>query len=299
MPGSPTEPAEQEPKTVGFIGLGVMGGNMARHVIRAGYRLRVFARARERARALLDEGAEWSDSPAALAAACDAVVTIVGEPPDVEDLYFRADGLLAGLRPRGVLVDMTTSSPGLAERIARAAAERGGGALDAPVSGGDRGAREASLSIMVGGEKADYDRARPLLGRMGRTIVHQGPAGSGQRCKLCNQIAIGGIMIGLCEALVYAEKAGLDPETVLQSISTGAAGSWAMTNLAPRILAGDLAPGFAVKHLVKDLRIAVESAAELGLNAPGLELAFRLYRRLAELHDGNEGTQALIRLFRG
>jgi len=283
--------------TIGWIGLGVMGRSMARHVLQAGFPLRVYARKREPAEEILSLGAEWAESPAAVAAASDMVVTIIGFPADVEDVYFREDGLLSGMTKGGLLVDMTTSRPDLAVRIADAARKRGGGALDAPVSGGDRGAREATLSIMVGGDSTDVDRALPLLRSMGRTIVHQGPAGSGQHCKMCNQIAIAGNMMGVCEALTYARSAGLNSQTVLESISGGAAGSWSLSNLAPRILKDDFAPGFAVKHFIKDLGIAVESAQSMRLTLPGLEKAFQLYQQLAAEFDENEGTQALIRLY--
>lgn len=282
---------------LGFIGLGVMGASMAGHLLAAGHRLRLHTRTRAKAEALLARGAEWCDSPRDVAAASEAVITIVGFPRDVEAVYLGNDGLLTGLQPGGLLMDMTTSSPALAVRIAAAASERGGHALDAPVSGGDKGAREATLSIMVGGEAAAVARARPILATLGRNIVHHGPAGSGQHCKLCNQIAIAANMIGVCEALAYARSAGLDPQQVLTSIASGAAGSWSLTNLAPRILAGDLAPGFYVKHFIKDMDLAAEAAKHSGLDAPGLDLALSLYRRLAEQGGAEQGTQALSRLY--
>lgn len=282
---------------MGFIGTGVMGRSMAGHLLEAGHSLRVHSRTRAKAEGLLAQGAAWADSPAAIADACDAVFTIVGFPRDVEEVYFGTNGLIPHLRPGGVLVDMTTSRPDLAVRIAAEAAQRGGAALDAPVSGGDKGAREATLSIMVGGDAAVLDRVLPLLRCMGKNIVHQGPSGSGQHCKLCNQLAIAANMVGVCEALAYAKHAGLGPETVLRSIAAGAAGSWSLSNLAPRMLSGDFAPGFYVKHFVKDMAIAVESADRMGLDTPGLDLALALYRRLAEEGGSERGTQALYTLY--
>lgn len=284
-------------KTVGFIGLGVMGQSMAGHLLAAGYRVILWARKPGQARNLLERGAVWADSPAALAQPCDAIITIVGFPSDVESLYFGTTGLLAHARPNTLLIDMTTSRPDLAARIAAAAKDRGLQALDAPVSGGDKGAREATLSIMVGGERAAFERARPLFQTLGQNIVHQGPPGSGQHCKLCNQIAIAANMIGVCEALAYARNAGLDPEKVLTSIGSGAAASWSLANLAPRMLAGNFDPGFFIKHFIKDMTIAVDSADRLGLDTPGLDLALQLYRRLADQGHENDGTQALFRLY--
>jgi 3-hydroxyisobutyrate dehydrogenase len=285
-------------ETVGFVGTGVMGRSMAGRLLDAGHRLRVFTRTPAKAQDLLDRGAAWAGSPAEVAEGCDVVFTIVGFPRDVEEVYLGAAGLVAVMRPGAVLVDMTTSRPDLAARIAAAVAARGGSALDAPVSGGDRGAREGTLSIMVGGDRAAFDRVLPLLRVMGRNVVHHGPAGSGQHCKLCNQIAIAGNMLGVCEAVAYARRAGLDPQAVLGSISAGAAGSWSLSNLAPRMLAGDFSPGFFVKHFIKDMEIAAESADTMGLDTPGLDLAARLYRTLAAEGHGDDGTQALYRLYR-
>ena len=282
---------------IGFIGLGVMGKSMAGHLVSAGHPLRVFTRTPASAAELLERGAIWAESPKSLAKTCDVVFTIVGFPQDVEQVYLGADGLLADMRPGSIFVDMTTSRPELAVRIASAAAERGGQALDAPVSGGDQGARNAALSIMVGGDHAAFERVLPLLQCMGKNIVYQGPAGSGQHTKMCNQMALAANMLGVCEAIAYARRAGLDPQTVLKSISAGAAGSWALTNLAPRILAGDFAPGFYVKHFIKDLAIAAESADDLSLETPGLDLALAVYRSLAERGHQDDGTQALYRLY--
>ncbi len=283
--------------SLGFIGLGVMGRSMAGRLLDAGHSLRVYTRTRDTATELLERGAAWCESPAALAADCPVVFTMVGFPRDVEEIYHGEKGLIAHTKPGAVLIDMTTSSPELATRIASQAAERGSHALDAPVSGGDKGAREGTLSIMVGGERAVFDRVLPLLLCMGKNIVYQGPAGSGQHCKLCNQIAIASNMLGVCEAVAYARRAGLDPQRVLQSISSGAAGSWSLSNLAPRMLADDFSPGFYIKHFIKDMALAAEAAEELGLDTPGLALALSLYRKLAEAGHEDDGTQALYRMY--
>lgn len=284
--------------TVGFIGLGVMGGSMAAHVLRAGFALRVFARNPAQAAPLVEQGARTVPSPQALAAACDVVVTIVGFPSDVESLYFGSGGLIEAMRPGGFLVDMTTSSPALAQRLAEAAKTRGVRAVDAPVTGGDVGARAGTLSIMIGGDAADAEALEPLFRSFGQTIVRQGGPGSGQHAKLANQIAIAGTMLGLSEALGYAERAGLDLRTLLTSISKGAAGSAAMTQLAPRMLSGDFAPGFYVKHFVKDLALAADGATkELDFDVPGLALALARYRELAARGHAEDGTQALYRLY--
>jgi 3-hydroxyisobutyrate dehydrogenase len=282
---------------IGFVGLGVMGHSMAGHLLKAGYALHVFTRTRAKADDLVAAGATWHDSLAGLAKAADLVITIVGYPRDVEQCHLGPDGLVANCREGALLIDMTTSSPELAQRIHAAARARGIGSLDAPVSGGDVGAREARLSIMVGGDRADFDAALPVLQVMGKNIVHQGPAGSGQHTKMANQIAIATGMLGVCEALAYATKAGLDPQTVLQSIGGGAAGSWSLNNLGPRMIAGNFAPGFYVKHFIKDMGIAAAEAQRLHLDAPGLELARRQYAKLAELHGDDLGTQALYKLY--
>lgn len=281
---------------VGFIGAGVMGKSMAGHILAAGYRLHMYTRTKAKAEELLDRGAVWHDTPGELAEVCDVIITMVGYPSDVEELYLGEGGLVAKAKAGAYLIDMTTSSPSLARRIHEAAAQRGLHALDAPVSGGDVGAREARLSIMVGGDEADFEAVLPILELMGVNIVRQGPAGAGQYTKMCNQIAIATNMIGVCEALVYAKKAGLDPATVLKSIASGAAGSWSLSNLAPRIIAGDYEPGFYVKHFIKDMNIALESAAEMGLDMPGLSLARKLYGQLADMGCGDKGTQALYKV---
>lgn len=284
--------------TIGFVGTGVMGGPMAGHALAAGYRVVIYTRTRERAASLLEAGAEWAESPAVLAPLCDAVVTMVGYPADVEEVYLGEDGLIANARPGTYLIDCTTSSPALATRIARESVACGVHALDAPVTGGDVGAREARLSIMAGGLAADFAAVEELLHVFGAKVVHQGPAGSGQHAKMANQLAIAASMIGAAEALGYAQAAGLDPERVLESIGAGSAGSWTLANLAPRMLAGNFAPGFYVRHFVKDLRIALDSAAELGIDLPGAGLASRLYESLVAAGHGDEGTQAIWRLYR-
>ncbi len=278
---------------IGFIGTGVMGASMAGHLLEAEHELHLYTRTRAKAEDLLGRGAVWANGPEDLTRCCEVIFTMVGFPSDVESIYFNPRGLLATMRPGTLLVDLTTSSPKLARRIAQTATGRGGMALDAPVSGGDKGAREATLSIMVGGEKEAFNAALPLLKIMGKGIVLQGPAGSGQHCKMCNQIAIASNMLGVCEALAYARRAGLDARTVLSSISGGAAGSWSLNNLAPRILEDNFAPGFYVKHFIKDMRIAIESAGEMNLELPGLALALRLYKQLAQQGHANRGTQAL------
>jgi 3-hydroxyisobutyrate dehydrogenase len=274
-----------------------MGRSMAGHLLAAGHELHVFNRTRAKAKALVDAGARWHDSAGAAAAQADVVITMLGLPADVEETYLGAGGILERARPGALLVDMTTSSPLLARRIDAAARARGLEALDAPVSGGDVGAREARLVIMAGGEKAAYERAMPVLSLLGKNLALHGPAGSGQHCKMANQIACAVGMIAWCEALAYARGAGLDPERVHASISGGAAGSWALTNLGPRALRGDFAPGFYVKHIRKDIGIAIASAEELGLDLPGLECARRLYDQVSARGWDEMGTQVLYRLY--
>jgi len=282
---------------IAFIGTGVMGRSMAGHLLKAGHPLHVFNRSREKAVPLLESGATWHDSAGSAAAEADTVITMLGFPKDVEETYLSAGGIVERARAGALLIDMTTSSPPLARMISKAAAARGLAALDAPVSGGDVGAREARLVIMVGGEAAAFERAGPVLSLMGGNISHQGPAGAGQHCKMANQIAVAVGMIAWCEALAYARKAGLDPVKVHASISGGAAGSWSMTNLAPRALSGNFAPGFYVKHIRKDIGIAVASAGEMGLEVPGLDCARALYDRVAGKGWEEMGTQVLYRLY--
>jgi 3-hydroxyisobutyrate dehydrogenase len=282
---------------IAFIGTGVMGRSMAAHLMAAGHTLHVHNRTREKARPLLDNGARWHDSAGEAAAEAEVVVTMLGFPQDVEQSYLARGGIVERARPGALLIDMTTSSPVLARRISAAASARGLDALDAPVSGGDVGAREARLVIMVGGDAAAFERARPVLSLLGKNLALQGPAGSGQHCKMANQIACAVGMVAWCEALAYAKRAGLDPARVHGSISGGAAGSWAMTNLGPRALEGDFAPGFYVKHIRKDIGIAIASAEEMGLDLPGLDCARRLYDRVAANGWEEFGTQVLYRLY--
>lgn len=280
---------------IAFIGTGVMGTSMAGHLLKAGHAVTVNTRTRKRAEPLIVAGAIWADSPAAAARGADIAISMVGYPADVTEVWSGPHGFLTAAHRGQLLIDMTTSDPTLARTLAKEAAAKGVAALDAPVSGGDRGAREAALSIMVGGSQADFARAKPVFEIMGKTVVLQGEAGAGQLCKLTNQIAIASSMLAMCEALTFAQAAGLHPETVLSSISGGAAGSWSLTNLAPRVLKGDYAPGFYVRHFVKDLGLALAAARELKLNLPGLELAARLYDQVVAAGDADLGTQALAK----
>ena len=282
-------------KRIFWVGTGVMGAPMAGHLLAAGHSVSVHTRTRARAADLEATGVAWVESPAEGAAEADVVCTMVGYPADVESAVLGRDGVLGGMCAGSCLIDFTTSSPELARRIASEGAHRDVGCLDAPVSGGDVGARNASLSIMVGGEAEVFEAARPLLETVGKTIVYQGPAGAGQHTKMVNQVLIATTMIGVCEGLLYAQRAGLNPETVLKSVGSGAAMSWSLANLAPRILKGDLAPGFYVEHFVKDMSIALAECERMGLTLPGLELAHRLYCKLVELGMEQNGTQALIR----
>jgi 3-hydroxyisobutyrate dehydrogenase len=279
---------------IGWIGTGVMGSSMCGHLIAAGYAATVYNRTPDKTKALVEKGAKPSDSPKAVAAASDVVFTIVGYPHDVREVTLGPDGTLAGARPGSVLVDMTTSEPALAVEIDRAARAKGVHAVDAPVSGGDVGAREARLSIMIGGEREVVDALRPLFEAMGKTIVHQGPAGAGQHTKMVNQILIATNMIGVCEALLYGYKAGLDLEVVLQSVGSGAAGSWSLNNLGPRMIAGNFEPGFFVEHFLKDMGIALAESRRMNLSLPGLALAEQLYRAVAAQGSARKGTHALM-----
>ena len=288
---------EKKP-VLGFIGIGVMGESMVRNLINAGYRTLISTRTKRKAEALIQEGAEWYDEVKDVAANADVILTMVGYPKDVEEVYIGESGLLEHARAHSILIDMTTSSPALAEEIYQYALSKQLYALDAPVSGGDVGAKEGKLSIMVGGELEVFEKVQPIFEVMGQNIVLQGPAGAGQHTKMCNQIAIASNMIGVSEAIVYAEKAGLNPTTVLESIEFGAAGSWSLSNLAPRMISNRFEPGFYVKHFIKDMTIALESAKQMGMLTPGLELSKQLYEDLAERGEEDSGTQALVKLFR-
>ena len=287
----------KENTVIGFVGTGVMGKSMAGHLLRAGYQVLAYNRTKARAEELIQMGAVWQDTVAELAARSDLIITIVGYPKDVEEVYLGKDGIINHARTGSYLVDMTTSAPALARKIYAEALAKGMYALDAPVSGGDIGAKEARLAIMVGGDTAVFDALVPIFNLLGKNVNLQGEAGAGQHTKMCNQIAIASNMIGVCEAMAYAIKAGLNPETVLKSIESGAAGSFSLTNLAPRMLANNFAPGFYVKHFIKDMTIALDSAHAMGLLTPGLELAKSLYDKLAEQGEENSGTQALFKLY--
>jgi 3-hydroxyisobutyrate dehydrogenase len=288
---------------LGWIGTGIMGRSMCGHLMAAGHEMTVFSRTKAKAADLLGRGAIWADTPRDVAAASEVVFTMVGVPADVREVYFGANGLFSSVeaclqaRARDaepLFVDMTTTEPSLAVEIAAAARARHCAAIDAPVSGGDVGARNATLSIMIGGDDADVARARPLFEQMGKNIVHQGGPGAGQHTKMCNQIVIAGTMIGVCESLVYGARAGLDLETMLQSIKSGAAGCWTLENLAPRVIRRDFAPGFIAEHFIKDMGIALDEAKRMDLALPGLALVHQLYVAVKAQGHGRGGTQALM-----
>ncbi len=279
---------------VGWIGTGVMGASMCGHVLDAGYPVTVFTRTRSRAEPLIAKGAAWAESPAAVAQASDVVFSIVGFPQDVRDVLLGPDGVIENANTGATVVDMTTTEPSLAVEIYEAGQQRGIDAIDAPVSGGDVGARNAALSVMVGGDEAAIERVMPLLECMGKTIVRQGGPGAGQHTKMVNQVLIASGMIGVCEALLYGYRAGLDLDTVLDSVGGGAAGSWSLANYGPRMLAGDYEPGFLVEHFIKDMGIALAEANRMRLALPGLGLAHQLYVALEAQGGGRRGIQALL-----
>jgi 3-hydroxyisobutyrate dehydrogenase len=291
MPFKKAEPGQTK---VGWIGTGVMGRWMCQHLMDKGYKATIYNRTKEKAKPLLDAGASWADTPKGAAEKSDVVFAIVGFPKDVREVFLGTEGALTGSRPGSVLVDMTTSEPSLAQEIEATARTKGVGTVDAPVSGGDVGARNAALSIMVGGEKETVEAIRPLLECLGMTIVHQGPAGAGQHTKMVNQILIATNMIGVCEALLYGYKAGLDLKTVLQSVGGGAAASWSLNNLGPRIIDRNFEPGFFVEHFIKDMGIALDEAKRMGLALPGLALANQLYLAVRAQGWGRKGTHALM-----
>jgi 3-hydroxyisobutyrate dehydrogenase len=278
---------------IGWIGTGVMGASMCGHLLSAGYACTVFNRTREKAQGLLDKGAKWADTPQQVAEQADVILTIVGYPADVRAVVLGAEGVLAGCKQGNVIVDMTTSQPALAVEIAKAAQQRGVQAIDAPVSGGDIGARNAALSIMIGGDEQTVAGLDPLWQLMGKTIVRQGGPGAGQHTKMVNQTLIASNMIGVCEALLYGYKAGLDLNTVLKSVSSGAAGSWSLTNLGPKIIDNNFDPGFFVEHIIKDMGIVLEEARRMKLSLPGLALSQQLYIALAAQGHARSGTHAL------
>ena len=283
---------------VAWIGAGIMGASMAGHLLRAGHPVSIHTRTRAKAEPLIALGATWAASAAAATAASDVVCTNVAMPAEVEEVYFGASGVLGAARAGQVLIDFGTSRPSTARRIADAAEARGAKSLDAPVSGGDIGARNATLSIMVGGDADAFARVRPLFDLLGKTIVHQGAAGAGQRTKIVNQVLVAANTLGMCEAMHFATEAGLDPHAVLASVGGGAAASWSISVLAPRVLNGDFEPGFIVEHLVKDLQIAREEAAELGHELPLVDLCLARYERLIAAGFGRKGTQGVYLLYR-
>lgn len=281
---------------IGFIGVGVMGGPMVLNLMKKGFDVSVYTRTKSKAQAVLDAGAHWCDTVAEAAKGRDVVITIVGYPKDVEEVYFGAGGIIENADAGTVLIDMTTTSPRLSQRIYEEAAKKGLPALDAPVSGGDVGAQKGTLAIMVGGDRAVFDRMQPVFAAMGTNIRYQGAAGNGQHTKMANQIAISGCIASVCEAIAYAKKCGLDPQDMFDAISTGAAGSWQMTNNGQKIIDGNFAPGFYVKHFIKDMNIAIDEsdARDMGLDV--LHLVRDKYVKLAELGGGDDGTQALIKV---
>lgn len=282
---------------IGFIGTGVMGNSLVKHLLEAGHEVAIYTRTAKKAENLVALGAKLMESPRQAAEQAETLFTMVGYPSDVEQVYFGDNGILESAKEGTVLVDLTTSQPKLAQRIYEAAKEKGLKSLDAPVSGGDVGAQNGTLSIMVGGEEAVFQEAMPLFELLGQNIVYQGVAGAGQHTKMCNQIIIASNMVGVCESLIYAKKAGLDPEQVLRSISSGAAGSWSLSNLAPRIINSDFEPGFYIKHFIKDMKIAAEEAEAMGIDLPGLRQSLGMYESLADKGYGENGTQALIKYY--
>ena len=288
------QPALSTATRIGWIGTGVMGSSMCGHILTAGYRVTLHSRTKTKAQALVDLGATWAENPHTVAAQSDMIFTMVGFPQDVRTVYFGETGILAGAQSGTVLIDMTTSDPTLSREIAERATTKGLSAIDAPVSGGDVGARNATLSIMVGGDSRSVQTVVPLFELLGNTIVHQGGPGTGQQAKLCNQIVIAGTMIGVCESLLYGHKAGLDLNRMLDSIRGGAAACWTLDHLAPRILQRNFDPGFFVEHFVKDMGLALEESKRMGLVLPGLTLVHQLYHRVIDLGHGRSGTHALM-----
>jgi 3-hydroxyisobutyrate dehydrogenase len=280
-------------KTIGWIGTGLMGNPMVKHLLNAGYKVNVHNRTKEKAANLIEMGCTWYDTPAGIAADSALVVTIIGFPKDVEECYFGRQGIFAGIQPGTVLIDMTTTKPSLAIKIAEQADKLGASFVDAPVSGGQVGAVNGTLSIMMGGKKDVVDSVIPLFEAFGKNMVYQGSAGSGQHTKMCNQIVIAGTMIGVCEGLIYGYKAGLNLDDLLASITKGAAGCWTLDILAPKVVKADYAPGFSIDNFVKDLTIALEEAEAMRLSLPGLALVKQLYLSLQAMGRGGNGTQAL------
>lgn len=282
---------------IGFIGTGVMGSSIVRHLLGAEHQVTVYNRTKSKADALVEEGAKWADTPQQAAENSEVVFTMVGYPSDVEEIYYGENGIFSADVTGKIIVDLTTSTPSLAEKIAQTAKEKQADALDAPVSGGDLGAKKGTLTIMVGGEEAVYEKVEPLFHVFGTTVTLHGSAGKGQHTKMANQIMIAGTMTGMTEMLVYAQKTGLDLEKVIATLSGGSAANWSLSNYAPRILNGDYSPGFFVKHFVKDLKIALDEAEKMAVELPATKQAKILYRQLEESGFENDGTQALIKLW--
>lgn len=280
-------------KKIGWIGTGLMGHPMAAHLLKAGYKLNLYTRTKAKATELLEQGATWFDTPASLTAASDIVITMIGLPQDVEECYFGDQGILKTVKPGMILVDMTTTKPSISIRIASEARKKQASSIDAPVSGGQLGAINASLSIMIGGEQQTVDEMKPVFEVFGKNIVYQGGPGAGQHAKMCNQIVIAGTLIGVCEGLIYGVKAGLNLDTLLQSITKGAAGCWSLDVLAPKIVKGDFSPGFSIDNFVKDLKIALEEADNMKLCLPGLALVKQLYTSVQAMGKGSSGNQGL------
>lgn len=279
--------------TIGWIGTGLMGAPMAGHLLKAGYRLNVHTRTKGRAGTLISSGAHWLDTPADVAANSDILFTIIGTPEEVEACYFNETGIFKGLRPGTILVDMTTTRPSLAVKISNEAVLLKASFIDAPVSGGESGAINANLSIMIGGDSQTVENIMPILQLLGKNIVHQGPAGSGQHAKMCNQIILASTLVGVCEALLYGARTGLDLNTMLQSVSKGAASCWSLNVLAPKIIQHDYSPGFTVDNFIKDLDIAIEESRRMNISLPGLTLVDQLYKKVKQMGKGNLGNQAL------
>ena len=282
---------------IGFIGTGVMGASIVKHLLASQYDVTVYTRTKEKAQSLIELGAKWAQTPAEASKEADIVFTMVGFPQDVEDVYCGENGILQVAKQGAIVVDMTTSEPTLAKKIYALAIEKGISSLDAPVSGGDIGAQNGTLSIMVGGDQEAFEKLLPVFENFGSNIVYQGEAGSGQHTKMCNQLLIATNMIGVCEAISYGLKAGLDLDKVMQSISTGAAGSWSLSNLGPKMLNGNYDPGFYIKHFIKDMKIAIDEAERMDLDLPGVKLSKQLYNTLLERGFGDYGTQGLIKYY--
>ena len=284
-------------KKIGFIGIGIMGKSMVRNLMKAGFEVAIYTRTRSKAEDVISEGAIWCEDVKTCAKGRDAVITIVGYPKDVEEVYFGEKGILAWADPGTCVIDMTTTSPKLAVRIYEEAKKYGLKALDAPVTGGDKGAKEGTLTILVGGDQETYELCFPAFEAMGKAIRYEGRAGNGQHTKMCNQIAIAGAISGVCEAMAYAKSNGLDVKTMVDSIATGAAGSAQLNAQAPKILEGDFAPGFFIKHFIKDMRLAAEGAADAGLELGVLDYVLSMYEDMETSGHGDEGTQALIKYY--